>query len=98
MQQFSLVCIGNGNNNAVEAPAECCLTAMDMALMSGPVKIRWKYEARAQNVALFLPHSRLVKRGVARCCLNGALKEYCMHAIKQSLDHEVARLKAEKLS
>lgn len=72
-----------------------CLRFLDLALVSGPVCVYWKFEWRVKKeVQCFsFIHTKVVKLGIAKKCLN--LAKSCLHAMDQSFGYQVARLKAE---
>lgn len=81
-----------------EARAKSCPRFLDFDLVSGHVRVCWKFEPGANlEVLLFSSvHPKEIKRGIARLCLNGALINSSLYTLKLSFCYSVSRLKAEE--
>lgn len=58
----------------IDVFAKSCLRCLHLVLVSGPVRVRWKYELTAKRWLPFsFPNIKVMKRSTATNCLNGAL-------------------------
>lgn len=63
----------------MKAPVEGCPRFVDLALITIPVHVCWKYELEMKKSAtLSLAHSKLVKRCSAQNFLDGASEQSCL--------------------
>ncbi|XP_072145380.1 uncharacterized protein [Dermacentor andersoni] len=77
-----------------EVPMNGCLQFLELCLHFGTGHICWSYQPRTKKeiLAYNSAHSKLVKRGIAKNCLRGALEKSCHHKIEVSLQKQVLRL------
>ncbi|CAN7949255.1 unnamed protein product [Ixodes hexagonus] len=79
-----------------ELPVERSLRFLDLRLYMFPHHICWSYEPRGKKPLLPFTsaHSKLVKRGIVRSCLQHSITKSCHHSMQKSFDGQVSRLKS----
>lgn len=77
-----------------ELPTDGCLQFLDLCIFLNNSHVCWMYRPRSKKDILLYhsAHSKLVKRGIVRNCMRGALKKSCPHKVQDSIDEQVTRL------
>uniref|UniRef100_A0A224Z125 Tick transposon n=1 Tax=Rhipicephalus zambeziensis TaxID=60191 RepID=A0A224Z125_9ACAR len=78
----------------VELPVDGTIRFLDLKFVFRDNHTCWSYEPRAKKALLSFSssHSKLIKRGIAKMCLNNALIISCSHLADASFKHQVSRL------
>ncbi|CAN7975565.1 unnamed protein product [Ixodes persulcatus] len=77
-----------------ETPTAGKLQFLDIKLSFLEDHICWAYKPRSKKAILPFEsaHSKLVKRGIAKTCLEAALKKSCEHSVQESFARQITKL------